>query len=43
MLTRYSSLKLKRPQSVKMYRDIFDKLYAHLPDLSAGKGAKAKL
>ncbi|GBF61238.1 long chain acyl-CoA synthetase [Trichophyton mentagrophytes] len=37
------TLKLKRPQSVKMYRDVFDKLYAHIPDLSAGKGAKAKL
>ncbi|KAK2836887.1 hypothetical protein FQN49_006620 [Arthroderma sp. PD_2] len=37
------TLKLKRPQSVKMYRDVFDKLYAHTPDLSAASAPKAKL
>ncbi|KAM5471918.1 medium-chain fatty acid-CoA ligase faa2 [Microsporum audouinii] len=37
------TLKLKRPQSVKMYRDVLDKLYAHTPDLSSKSATKAKL
>jgi hypothetical protein len=33
-------LKLKRPQTVKMYRDVLDELYA---EVEAGFATKAKL
>jgi predicted Zn-dependent protease with MMP-like domain len=40
-LTRaFSRLKLKRPQTVKMYREVLDELYA---EVEAGFTTKAKL
>ena len=38
--TRVHRLKLKRPQTVKMYRDVLDEMYA---EVEAGFATKAKL
>lgn len=40
MLTCSSSLKLKRPQTAKMYRSVIDEMYA---EIESGAATKAKL